>query len=188
MAVDPLSLAAPSADVWELLVGGLSAYGRLYGLPNDPEQVQGILGTLLRLHQPEKLPAVVDHVVQQVFEELTPDALKDAIVNRASSALAKQAYRWQQRLESQVEDILAAYLQRYAPTLIPDTLRSAATAVMPLLGNDRPPTRAETIGLISHLVRTFDTEQALTKAINPLYLTIAQKLAISLSQKPLEAA
>ncbi|WP_193966884.1 hypothetical protein, partial [Nodosilinea sp. LEGE 07088] len=192
MPVDPRSpdaaAVAPVADVWEFLVGGLSAYGRLYGLPDDSDQVQGILGTLLRLHQPEKLPAVVDHVVQQVLDGLTPEALKNVMVNRASSTLAKATRRWQQQLESQVEDILATYLQRYSPTLTPDTLRSAATAVMPLLGNDRPPTRAETVGLISYLVRTFDPEKALTRAINPIYLAIAHKLAISLSQKPLEAA
>lgn len=192
MPIDSLpadgSNSLPTADVWETLVGGLSAYGRLYGLPNAPEEVQGILGTLLRLQQPEKLPAVVDQAAQQVLDRLTPEALKNAIVNRASSALAKEARRWQQQLVGQVEGILATYLQRYAPTLTPDTLRSAATAVMPLLGNDRPPTRSETLGLVSHLVQTFDPEGALTTAINPAYLAIAQSLAISLSQKPLQQA
>jgi hypothetical protein len=84
--------------------------------------------------------------------------------------------------------IITAYGQRYGPILTPETLRRAATAVTPLLEGDRPTTVAEVIGLVSHLMQTFDPEGAIAPAIDPAYLALAEKLAISLSQKPLEVA
>lgn len=182
------ALPAPTQDVLSTLTGGLSAYGRLYGLPNSPEQVRGILATLLRLYQPDRPALAVDQVAQQVLDGLTPDALKAAIVDRAISALAKAAHRWQQHLEQQMAGIITAYGQRYGPNLTPETLRRAAMAVTPLLEGDRPITYAEVIGLVSHLVQTFDPEGAIAGAIAPAYLALAEKLATSLSQKPLEDA
>jgi len=182
------ALPAPTSDVLSTLTSGLSAYGRLYGLPNSPEQVRGILATLLRLYQPDRPALAVDQVAQQVLDGLSPEALKAAIVDRASSALAKAAHRWQQHLEQQMAGTITAYGQRYGPILTPETLRRAATAVAPLLEGDRPTTVAEVIGLVSHLVQTFDPEGAIATAIDPAYLALAEKLAISLSQKPLEVA
>ncbi|HSM80241.1 MAG TPA: hypothetical protein VLS96_01080 [Nodosilinea sp.] len=178
---------APTPDVVKTLTNGLSAYGRLYGLPNPPEQVQGILGTLLRLYRPELAPAVVDAMARQVLDGLTPEGLKQALVDRASSALAKQAHQWQQQLEQQVLGVLGAYLQQYAPALTPDSLRGTVVAVLPLL-DDRPVTQAEALGMVSHLVQTFDPQGALAAAVDPAYLALAQTLALALSQKPMAEA
>ena len=117
MFSDALPSVAPTAEVLKTLTNGLSAYGRLYGLPNSPEQVQGILGTLLRLYQPDRPAIAIDQVAQQVLDGLTPDTLKDAMVDRASSALAKQAHHWQQQVGQQVEGVLAAYMQQHNPYL-----------------------------------------------------------------------
>ncbi len=193
MPSETLPPAAPAPEVVATLTSGLSAYGRLYGLPNSPEQVQGILGTLLRLYQPTKPAALVDAVAQQVLDGLTPDDLKTAIVNRASSALAKEAYRWQQHLEQRMQGILSAYVQRYAPTLTPETLKTVVTAAVPLLGDrpleaiadPRPLTRSEILGLISRLVQIFDPEGAIAADIDPLYLVLAETLAKILAQQPM---
>ncbi len=182
------ALPAPTQDVLSTLTGGLSAYSRLYGLPNSPEQLRGILATLLRLYQPDRPALAVDQVAQQVLDGLTPEALKAAIVSRATSALAKAAHRWQQQLEQQMAGIITAYGQRYEPIFTPDALRLAATAVTPLLEGDRPTTFAEVMGLVNHLVQTFDHEGAIPPVIDPAYLALAEKLAISLRQKPLEDA
>ncbi|MFQ4135095.1 hypothetical protein PGN35_002140 [Nodosilinea sp. PGN35] len=187
MLAENLPPAAPAPEVATMLIGGLSAYGRLYGLPNSPEQVQGILGTLLRLHQPHKSAALVDAVAQQVLDGLTPEALKTAIVNRASSALAKEAYRWQQHLEQRLQGILAAYVQSYAPLLTPERVKLAVTTALPLL-DDRPLTRAESFGLISRFVQIFDPEGAIAAAIDPAYRALAATLATALDQQPMAEA
>ncbi|WP_017298590.1 hypothetical protein [Nodosilinea nodulosa] len=187
MPSEAINAAAPPPELVQTLISGLSAYGRLYGLPNSPEQVQGILGTLLRLHLPEQPAALVDAVAQQVLDGLTPEDLKNAIVSRASSALAKQAHRWQQQLGEKITGVMAAYVQRYAPALTPDTLNSMATAILPLV-SDHAITRAEALGLVSQVVQTFDIDGAIATAINPVYLELAQTLATALSQKPMADA
>ncbi|MGB3138149.1 MAG: hypothetical protein WBB18_15190 [Nodosilinea sp.] len=182
---DNLAHNSLTSDVWETLVAGLSAYGRLYGLPNSPEQVRGILGTMLRLYQPES--AVIDRVSQQVLDHLTPEALKAAIVSRVSSALAKEAHRWQQHLTHQAKGVLTAYAQRYAPAVTPDALSGMATTVVPLL-SDRVITRSEAVGLVSQVAQTFDLEAATTAIVDPAYLALAQTLHLALSQKPMAKA
>lgn len=183
--------SARDPAVTATLISGLSAYGRLYGLPNLPEQVQGLLGTLLRLYLPEEPAALIDAVAQQVLDGLTPDDLKNAIVDRTTSALAKEAHRWQQHLEHQAQNILTAYVQRYRPNPTPD-LRSIVTAVIPLLGgaiaDHRPLTRSEALGLISQIVQTFDVNGAIAAAVDPTYFAIAATLATALAQRPMAEA
>jgi hypothetical protein len=187
-----LTSNARAPEVTATLMSGLSAYGRLYGLPNSPEQVRGLLGTLLRLYLPEEPAALIDAAAQQVLDGLTPDDLKNAIVDRATSALAKEAHRWQKHLEQQAEGILAAYVQRYRPNLTPETLRTIVTSVMPLLGgaiaDHRPLTRSEALGLISQIVQTFEVSGAIAAAIDPAYLAIAETLATALAQQPMAEA
>ncbi|PSN11702.1 hypothetical protein C7293_23275 [filamentous cyanobacterium CCT1] len=193
MPPEDLTSAAPEAAA--TLISGLSAYGRLYGLPNSPEQVQGILSTLLRLYQPGLPPALVDTVAQRVLDGLTPDDLKNAIVDRASSALAKAAHRWQQRLSDQAKGVLTSYVQRYRPTVTPDTLSSMATSVIPLV-SDGAITRSEAMGLVSLVVQTFDLDSAmrgvvpagLAAVVNTTAAALAQTLAIVLDQKPMAEA
>ena len=187
MFSDALPSVAPTAEVLKTLTNGLSAYGRLYGLPNSPEQVQGILGTLPRLYQPDRPAIAIDQVAQQVLDGLTPAALKDAMVDRASSALAKQAHHWQQQVGQQVEGVLAAYMQQHNPNLTLDNLRSVVTAVMPLL-DDGPITGSEAMGLVSQLTETFAPSGAIAAVLNSDYLGLAQQLATSLSQKPMAEA
>lgn len=191
MPIDPVAndtlAGPPAAEVWDTLVAGLSAYGRLYGLPNSPEQVQGILGTLLRLHLPEAPAVLVDAVAQQVLDGLTPEDLKNAIVNRASSALAKATHRWRQHLEERATGVMAAYVQRYVPAVTPDILNGMARSTLPLV-SDRALTRSEAIGLISQVVQIFDVDAAMAAVINPVYLDLAQTLATALSQKPMADA
>ncbi|TVQ07499.1 MAG: hypothetical protein EA368_14050 [Leptolyngbya sp. DLM2.Bin27] len=189
-------LTPTDAAVVTTLVSGLSAYGRLYGLPNSPEQVQGILGYLLRLYRPQMPVALVDVWAQQVLDGLTPDDLTQAIVSRATSALAKAARRWQQHLEQRVESILAAYVQIYRPALTPETLKTAITAALPLLGacpygsdtDPRPLTRAEVMGLISHLGQIFDPGRAIASEIAPGSRLLAATLAKALDQQPMTQA
>ncbi|MBE9113744.1 hypothetical protein IQ273_30690, partial [Nodosilinea sp. LEGE 07298] len=185
----------PSPEITATLISGLSAYGRLYDLPNSPDQVQGILGTLLRLYQPDWPTPLVDVIAQQVLDGLTLEDLKNAIVSRASSALAKAAHRWQQRLSDQAKGVLTTYVQRYRPTVTPDTLSSMATSVIPLV-NDGVITRSEAIGLVSLVVQTFDLESAirgsipaeLAAVVNATSAALAQTLAIILNQKPMAEA
>lgn len=190
--------ASRDPEVVATLISGLSAYGRLYGLPNSPEQVQGILSTLLRLYRPEKPAVLIEAVTQQVLDGLTPDDLKNAIVDRATSALAKAAHRWQQQLEQQAQDILTAYVQRYAPA--PERWPTVVTAVIPMLGSlisdRRPLTRSEALGLGSHIVQTFDiaglsvgeASSRKNRPLNPADLAIAQTLAMVLEQQPMAEA
>ncbi|MBD2233487.1 hypothetical protein [Phormidium tenue] len=183
--------SARDPEVTATLISGLSAYGRLYGLPNSPEQVQGLLGTLLRLYLPKEPAALIDIVAQQVLDGLTADDLKNAVVDRATSALAKETHRWQQHLEQEAQGILTTYVQRYRPNLTPETLRTIVTAVMPLLGraiaDQRPLTRSEALGLISQIVQAFDVDGAIA-AIDPAYLAIAETLATALAQRPMAEA
>ncbi|PSR15979.1 hypothetical protein C8255_20225 [filamentous cyanobacterium CCP3] len=195
MPPEDLTSAAPAPETAATLISGLSAYGRLYGLPNSPEQVQGILGTLLRLYQPDLPAALVDAVAQRVLDGLTPDDLNNAIVDRVSSALAKTAHRWQQQLSDQAKGVLTTYVQRYRPTVTPDALSSMATAVIPLV-SDGNITRSEAIGLVSQVVQTFDLGDALrdvvpaelAAVINASSVALAQTLATVLSQKPMAEA
>ena len=190
-----LTSAVPAPEIVATLISSLSAYGRLYGLPNSPEQVQGILGTLLRLYQPHQPTALIDAVAQQVLDGLGPDELKNAIVDRASSALAKAAHRWQQHLSDQAKGVLVTYVQRYRPTVTPDTLSSMAMSVIPLV-SDGVITRSEAMALVSLVVQTFDLESAvggvvpaeLAAVINANSAVLAQTLAIILSQKPMAEA
>lgn len=192
MPPEDLTAASRDPEVTATLISGLSAYGRLYGLPNSPEQVQGLLGTLLRLYLPEEPAALIDAVAQQVLDGLTPGDLRNAIVDRATSALAKATHRWQQHLEQEAQGILAAYVQRYTPQLTSETLRTIVTAVMPLLGraiaDHRPLTRSEALGLISQIVQTFDINGAIAAAIDPAYVAIAETLATALAQRPMAEA
>ncbi|MBW4461424.1 MAG: hypothetical protein KME47_14480 [Nodosilinea sp. WJT8-NPBG4] len=191
MPPEDLTSASRDPEVTATLVSGLSAYGRLYGLPNSPEQVQGLLGTLLRLYRPEEPAALIDAVAQQVLDGLTADDLKNAIVDRATSALAKETHRWQRHLEQEAQGILAAYVQRYRPNLTPDALRMIVTSIMPLLGRAiadyRPLTRSEALGLISQIVQSFDVK-GISAAIDPAYLAIAETLATALAQRPMAEA
>jgi hypothetical protein len=187
MSLDDFPAAVPSPDVGKLLINGLSAYGRLYGLPNSPEQVQGILGTLLRLHQPDRPAAAIDAIAQQVLADLTPEALKNALVDRASSALAKQAHHWQQQLEQDAITVLSTYVERYAPPLTPDRLHTMATAVLPLL-DEGPVTGSEALGLISHLVQTFDPSSPLVALADSPLGALAERLATSLGQQSMAEA
>ncbi|MBD2111107.1 MULTISPECIES: hypothetical protein [Cyanophyceae] len=192
MPPEDLTSASRNPEVTATLISGFSAYGRLYGLPNSPEQVQGLLGTLLRLYLPEEPAALIDVVAQQVLDGLTADDLKNAIVDRATSALAKETHRWQQRLEQEAQNILTAYVQRYRPDLAPEALRTIVTAVMPLLGkaiaDPRPLTRAEALGLISQLVQSFNASGAIAATIDPAYFAIAETLATALAQRPMAEA
>ncbi|MBD1875246.1 hypothetical protein H6F75_17330 [Nodosilinea sp. FACHB-131] len=192
MPSEDLTSASRDPEVTATLISGLSAYGRLYGLPNSPEQVQGLLGTLLRLYLPEESAALIDAIAQRVLDGLTADDLKNAIVDRATSALAKETYRWQQHLEQEAQNVLAAYVQRYRPNLTPDRLRTIVTSVMPLLSraiaDHRPLTRSEALGLISQIVQSFDVDGAIAAAVDPAYLAIAQTLATALAQQPMAEA
>ncbi|MBD1918795.1 MULTISPECIES: hypothetical protein [Cyanophyceae] len=192
MPPEDLTSAPRNPKVTATLISGLSAYGRLYGLPNSPEQVQGLLSTLLRLYLPEEPAALIDAVAQQVLDGLTADDLKNAIVDRATSALAKETHRWQQHLAQQAQGILAAYMQRYTPHLTPEDFRTIVTAVMPLLSraiaDHRPLTRSEALGLISQIVQSFDVNGAIAAAIDPAYLAIAETLATALAQRPMAEA
>jgi hypothetical protein len=199
MTNDAVPGVLPTSTVIDTLLKGLNAYDRLYGLPADLDQIQGILATLLRLDQHDRPAAAIDQAVQQVLAGLSVEAIRHAIVDRASSALAKQAHQWQQEIEARAKGVLAAYLDRYgaSPTLNPETMGTVATAVLPLLGSDRPTTQAEALGLISRLVQTLaagkdlDRDRplgAIAAALSPDYLALAQKLAHSLSQKPMEEA
>ncbi|WP_035990951.1 hypothetical protein [Leptolyngbya sp. KIOST-1] len=195
MSSEATNLADPTPDVVNTLIGGLSAYGRLYGLPHSPEQMQGLLGTLLRLYRPEQPASLVDAVAQQVLDGLTPAALTNAIVDRTSSALAKEANRWQRHLSDQVQGVLTAYVQRYAPTLTSDTLTGVVKTVIPLLGEGAM-TRSEVLGLVSLVVQTFDLDQVrrgaipkeLAAVLNASSWALAQTLATALSQRPMAEA
>ncbi|MGB3203023.1 MAG: hypothetical protein WBA99_19105 [Nodosilinea sp.] len=192
MSSEDLASAAPAPEIAATLISSLSAYGRLYGLPNSPEQVQGILGTLLRLHQPDEPLRLVDAVAQQVLDGITLEDLKNAIVNRVTSALAKEAHRWQQHLSDRAKGVLTAYVQHYAPPVTPDSLSTLAVTALPLV-SDGVITRSEAIGLISQIVETFDLEGALrtavpaelTTVLDSPYGALAKTLAMSLSQKPM---
>ena len=194
MPPEDLTSAAPVPEIAATLISSLSAYGRLYGLPDSPEQVQGLLGTLLRLYQPDLPVPLVDAVAKQVLDGLSPDDLKNAIVDRASSALAKAAHRWLQQLSDQAKGVLTAYVQRYQPTVTPETLSSMATAVIPLVSDGRI-TRSEAVGLVSLVVQTFDVESAIRgvvpaglAAVVDAAAVLAQPLAIILKQKPMAEA
>jgi hypothetical protein len=174
--------------VLHTLIAGLSAYGRLYGLPNSPEQVQGILGTLLRMYQPDRPAIAIDAVTQPVLEGLTSESLKNVMVDRASSALSKAVYRWQQEVTEQATAVLTTYLATYvdraAPVLASDALPSLVTAVLPLI-KDGPVTRSETLGLVSYLVQNFAPQGP---AVRETYLPLAAKLATTLGQQPMAQA
>lgn len=201
MPLEDLTAASRDPEAIATLISGLSAYGRLYGLPNSPEQVQGILSTLLRLHRPDEPAVLIEAVTQQVLNGLTPDDLKNAIVDRATSALAKAAHRWQQQLEQQAKDVLTAYVQRYSPA--PEIWPTVVKSVMPLLGSlisdhpdPRPLTRSEALGLVSQIVQTFDVNgdgvgEASSwenRTLDPAHLAIAQTLATALEQQPMVEA
>ena len=198
MTDDTVPGVLPTSAVMETVLKSLNAYDRLYGLPDDLNQLQGLVGTLLRLYQSDRPAVAIDQAVEQILAGLSRETIRDAIVDRATSALAKQAHQWQQAVEVRAQGVLETYLDRYGDGPGTTTmLGTVATAVLPLLGSDRPTTKAEALGLISRLVQTLAGEKGLTRdrplgaiaaALSPDYLALAQKLATSLSQKPMEEA
>ena len=174
------------------LLTSLQAYGQSYGLPTSPEQVKGLVATLLRLSLPQVsgLAAAVDvaALVDRVVQAYGAEAIALALLNAGQDLLISQAHDWRAGLEQRVQDTLIGYLQRYAPAgLDLATLRNLAVAALPLV-NGQGITREEVNGLVSKVVNSFDLEKALAAKFNPTLVAVVKELAVAWSQRPLEQA
>jgi hypothetical protein len=110
-----------------------------------------------------------------------------AAVSQAQQMIIEQAHAWQTHLKAQVGQVLAAYLQNYAPNIESAALQEIALDVIPLVA-DREITKDEVTGLLSQVIDSFDPQAALGVAINPAVMTVVKSLAKVLGQRPLEAA
>lgn len=191
------------------LIAATQAYRQQFGLPDSLEQLQGVVGALLRAKAAGQPPAAavgavaervagrfaqpfglsvsaVDALIQQVVAGFEAEDALAAVVGQAHQALAAQAHQYRQQLETEVKQTLWAYLQQYAPAgLAPADLRSTVESMIPLVQTDGI-TRAEALDLLS---RAATIAASLTSVeIQPRYLKLAQQLALCLAQKPLETA
>lgn len=176
------------------LVETLAAYSQLFGLPEDTEQLRGIVGTFITLQQRAgklRLTAqAAEDVVHEVLAATQIDNLAAAVTSAAQQELARQAQQWRQSLESIVKNTLNAYVgQKLTPTLNPESLQKAVASVVPLI-EDGQITQSEVRSLVTQVGSAFNWEQALGSAVNldPKYVKLAKNLAITLAQKPMEDA
>lgn len=188
------------------LIAATQAYSQQFGLPDSLEQLQGVVGALLRAKaagqlqpaaaaaavaerfaQPFGMPVgAVDALIQQVVTGFEADNALAAAVEQAHQALAAQAHQYRQQLETEVKQTLWAYVQQYAPAgLAPENLRSTVESIIPLVQTDGI-TRAEALDLLSRAATI--VPGLLSVEIQPKYLKLAQRLALCLAQKPLETA
>jgi hypothetical protein len=174
------------------LLSSLQAYGHSYGLPTSPEEIKGLVATLLRLSLPQipglagatEIAALVDRVVQAYGN----GAIAPSLLNAGQDLLIRQAYDWRAGLEQRLQDTLIGYLQSYAPAgLDLATLRDLTLAALPL-ANGQGITREEVNGLVSQIVNSFDLEKALAAKFNPTLVAVVKELAVAWSQRPMEQA
>ncbi|MEB3314171.1 MAG: hypothetical protein VKL98_08500 [Cyanobacteriota bacterium] len=174
------------------LLNSLQAYGHSYGLPTSPEQLKGVVATLLRLSLPQAswsaggvdMVAVVDRVVQAYGE----GAIAPALLNAGQDLLVSQVHDWRVDLEERLQDTLTGYLQSYAPAgLDLGTLRDLTLVALPLV-NGQGITREEVNGLVSQIVDSFDLKKVLAAKFNPTLVAVVKELAVAWSQRPLEQA
>ncbi|NJL47650.1 MAG: hypothetical protein HC929_09390 [Leptolyngbyaceae cyanobacterium SM2_5_2] len=152
-------------DLDDELLATLRAYQHTYGWPTSEEQQRGLLQTLLRLtwqaSGADLNPAQAARLLEQLWlASQNPSALAEAVANQAQRQLIQQAHDWHRQLQTQVSDVLAAYLQTYAPNLETTALGDIALRIIPLVV-DREITREEVNGLLSQVIDSFDVEAAL---------------------------
>lgn len=173
------------------VVGGLTAYGQLYGLPDSALQVQAIIGTLITLQarqmdHPLK-PQQIDPIVQLVQSGVNVEAMDQTAVDQAQQTLARQAHQWREDLEQQASSAIEAYIHQYAPEVTTASLQDMVTAIAPMI-SDGQITKPEVVGLAHTLSRTFAPNSALASQLNPTHLALAKDLAAVFSQRGTEAA
>ncbi|XGB43755.1 MAG: hypothetical protein LVS60_08720 [Nodosilinea sp. LVE1205-7] len=173
------------------LLALLQIYDQVYGLPTAPEQLQGVAATLLRLtmaNQPA-IPGLGNptEVVNQVIQAWQSGEIAPAILNQGQHLLATQAHEWQANLGQQVTDLLATYIQHYAPGLDIHGVRDTILTALPLITQNGI-TSQEVNGLVGKVMEGFDLEKALANQINPGITGLVKHLVTACSQKPLENA
>lgn len=174
------------------LLSSLQAYGHSYGLPTSPEEIKGLVATLLRLSLPQipglagatEIAALVDRVVQAHGE----GAIAPSLLNAGQALLISEVHDWRAGLEQQVQDTLIGYLQSYTPAgLDLGSLRDLALAALPLI-NGQDISREEVTGLVSQIMDNFDLEKALAAKFNPTLVAVVKELAVAWSQRPMQQA
>ena len=174
------------------LLSSLQAYGHSYGLPTSPEEIKGLVATLLRLSLPQipglagatEIAALVDRVVQSYGN----GAIAPPLLNAGQDLLIRQAHDWRAGLEQRLQDTLIGYLQSYVPAgLDLATLRDLTLTALPLV-NGQGITREEVNGLVSQIVNSFDLEKVLATKFNPTLVAVVKELAVAWSQRPMEQA
>lgn len=179
------------AGLIQTLIDALAAYTQRYGVPDSAVRLQGIIGSLVSTQVRRAglplTPQAAEALVQEVASGVDVNRLSEQIVATSRQRLAEAAHGWRQSLESAVFKTINAYIQKFAPGQSVDALQELVVSVLPLLDKG-PITKSEVVDLVSRVASIFNLDKALSAKISSPYLQLAQDLAVSLSQKPMEAA
>ncbi|MBD0334449.1 MAG: hypothetical protein ICV62_03095 [Cyanobacteria bacterium Co-bin13] len=86
-----------------------------------------------------------------------------------------------------LQGVLNAYMQQFAPDLSEGDLPSTIEAIVPLVVNGGV-TKPEVLALVQRVASLFDRRLGLSQEIKPEYLRLARELFLCMTQKPLEEA
>lgn len=169
----------------------LYAYIDNYGAGDSLEQVRAIAGTIVSARV--KAGAMVaqgreiESWVNQVVQGFDPAQIGQQLWEAGEQAIATQAKHWRETIETKAKATLDAYVQKHIASVDISQLPKILATTLPIVA-DVQITRDEARRLIRDISSQFDWEAAVSRVIDPKWITLAGMVERHLRHADLEAA
>jgi hypothetical protein len=172
--------AKPSLRELSPVLNVLRAYVVTFGRPAADLDLRAVVGAIvaniptLKVEN-DRLERFIDETLA-AFQSLGREA---TLVSTADQLLAEQVSNWLRSQEITVQNVLSAYLQRFAPDDArwnePEVLGLVQTVIATL--NDGSLSRSGGRALVQKVIAAFDINRALRRWVAPEWIALAQQVA-----------
>lgn len=162
------------------VINVLSAYLQTFGRPESTLDFRAVIGAIAA-----NLPAVqvenkrLEGFIDEVIAAYGSVDNDSRLVDTTTQLLAEQVAVWLREQEVAIENVMSAYLQRFAPDDVEwsagELLSLVQTVVATL--NDGSLSRSGGRSLVAKVMAAFDLDKALRRRIAPEWIALAQKVA-----------
>ncbi|MBD2178772.1 hypothetical protein H6F42_17775 [Pseudanabaena sp. FACHB-1998] len=175
-------------DIERSLLSNLTAYVKKFETQNSPEELLAIASSILTFQQKQGIIEIAsteaEELVQQVVNGFNAKAVADSIIDSTTDTLIQNVNHWKSTLESQVIQVLRAYVQKL-PSVEIANLPDMVSSILPLVEGMQIPKLAFD-SLVRQVESKFNAQAAIAQIIDPQVMAIADKLIDSLKFSDLE--
>lgn len=186
----PLSSMSPSSESsssttsplenLKQVLNVLRAYVVTFGRPASEIELRAVIGAIVAnlttiTIENSQLERFMDDAVA-AFESLGTEA---SLVDVTAQLLAEQVAVWLREQESTVQNVVSAYLQRFAPDDAVWNSGEVISLVQTVIAtlNDGSLSNSGGQVLVDRVIKAFDLDQALSRWVAPEWVALAQRVA-----------